>query len=117
VNQGGAILLEQRFQQELVRWEEQLKVRNNHGDRLDQARKVEHFAYFRSLSAAKKVAEDLSTIGYEVEVTKRGLFKVGLVATREDALDDNFVLAFKAVLYVVEGNGGEYDGFGAEVVE
>ena len=110
-------MLEQRFQEELVRWEEQLKVRNNHGDRLDQARKVEHFAYFRSLNAAKKVAEDLSTIGYEVEVTKRGLFKVSLLATREDALDEHFVQAFKAVLFVVEGNGGEYDGFGAEVIE
>jgi regulator of RNase E activity RraB len=110
-------MLEARFQEELVRWEEQLKVRREHGDRLDQPRPVEHFAYFRKLDDAKKVAEDLSSIGYEVSVAKAGLFKVSLLATREDALDDDFVQAFKAVLFVVEGNGGSYDGFGAEVVE
>jgi regulator of RNase E activity RraB len=110
-------MLEERFQEELIRWEEQLKVRNEHGDRLDQPRQVEHFAYFRKLDNAKKVADDLSTIGYEVAVAKAGLFKYSLLATREDALDEHFVQAFKAVLFVVEGNGGTYDGFGAEVVE
>jgi hypothetical protein len=50
-------------------------------------------------------------------VAKAGLFKFSLLATREDALDEHFVQAFKAVLFVVEGNGGTYDGFGAEVVE
>jgi regulator of RNase E activity RraB len=110
-------VLEQRFQEELVRWEEQLKVRKEHGDRFDQPRQVEHFAYFRKLDAANKVAEDLSSIGYEVSVAKSGLFKVSLLATREDALDEHFVHSFKAVLFVVEGNGGKYDGFGAEVVE
>jgi hypothetical protein len=110
-------VLEQRFQEELVRWEEQLKVRNEHGDRLDQPRQVEHFAYFRKLDNAKKVADDLSTMGYEVSVAKAGLFKFSLLATREEALDEHFVQAFKAVLFVVEGNGGTYDGFGAEVVE
>ncbi len=110
-------MLEQRFQEELVRWEEQLKVRNEHGDRLDQPRQVEHFAYFRKLDNAKKVADDLSTMGYEVSVAKAGLFKFSLLATREEALDEHFVQAFKAVLFVVEGNGGTYDGFGAEVVE
>lgn len=110
-------MLEQRFQEELVRWEEQLKVRNEHGDRLDQPRQVEHFAYFRKLDNAKKVADDLSTMGYEVSVAKAGLFKFSLLATREEALDEHFVQAYKAVLFVVEGNGGTYDGFGAEVVE
>jgi regulator of RNase E activity RraB len=110
-------MLEERFQEELVRWEEQLKVRREHGDRLDHPRQVEHFAYFRKLDNAKKVADDLSTIGYEVSVAKAGLFKFSLLATREDALDEHFVQAFKAVLFVVEGNGGTYDGFGAEVVE
>lgn len=109
-------MLEQRFQEELVRWEEQLEVRKEHGDRLDQPRQIEHFAYFRKLDNAKKVAEDLSSIGYEVSVAKAGLFKFSLLAMREDALDEHFVQAFKAVLFVVEGNGGAYDGFGAEVV-
>ena len=110
-------MLEQRFLEELGRWEEQKKVRLEAGDHLDKLRDIQHFALFRNRSEAKKAAEDLISIGYEVSLAKAGLFKVNLLATREDALDDDFVQAFKAVLFVVEGNGGSYDGFGAEVVE
>lgn len=110
-------MLEERFELELELWLEQKERRLSRGDDLSIPRQVDHLAIFRKLDNATKAAEDLTTIGYEVSVVKVGFSKFSLHATRLDALDDeNFIQSLKTVVYVVEGNGGTYDGNGAPII-
>ena len=110
-------MLEQRFQEELVRWEEQLKIRKEHGDQLDQVRIMEHFCYFKNGKSAQQAAEVLSEIDYKCEISKVGLFKVLLIARRDDDIDEEYFTTIKAVIAVVDSFGGVYDGNGGQIVE
>lgn len=107
---------EQRLQDELVKWEEQKHVRLAHGDKLDQPRELEHFAYFKSKTNAEKAAAALTNQGYSVSMRKKGLFGIAMMASRSDSFT-NIVDILSFIINLMEEHGGEYDGFGAEVVE
>lgn len=103
--------------EQLSEWTAQRDVRIEHDDDLTASRSVEHFASFRRRAAAETAAEALQAAGFEVVIGRRA-FKTMLEATRAETLGDGDVEAFLTVVVgVIESSGGDYDGWGALIVE
>jgi hypothetical protein len=107
---------EQRVQDELVKWEEQKRVRLTHGDKLDHPREIEHFATFKSKANAEKAAGALKAQGYAVSMRKKGLFGVDMMTSRNDSFIE-IEKILDSIIQIIDTHGGIYDGFGAEIVE
>lgn len=103
-----------RYQVQL--WEPQKQQRLELGDRLDQSRQMDQFAFFRRRKGAEAAARDLEAQGFATQVSRRGL-KHALTAQRDEVLTDDGLHAFLVtVITAVATNGGAYDGFGGTIV-
>jgi regulator of RNase E activity RraB len=89
-----------------------LRVR---GDRLEVPRAIEHSAHFADQKAATAAARELSSSGHVVSASPDDEGGATLTITRAAPLteiDD----ATEKVLTIVRRHGGDYDGWGAELV-
>jgi hypothetical protein len=96
---------------------EMLAQRVEAGDKLSAAREVEHFAYFRRYSDALKATSQLSDAGFEIDLDRRVMrtaIRASITSNVEASTSDALVTT---VFTVVDRNNGNYDGWGAEVVE
>lgn len=112
--QSGAIVT--NVDQQLANWREQKKQRERIGDSLDQPRDLDHVMVFRRRGSADAAAQTLRDAGFHV-VVMPGLLRTTVQATRANALgDDEVARVLHEVVAIAEAHGGQYDGFGGEVV-
>ncbi|MBA4248080.1 MAG: hypothetical protein C0444_07280 [Microbacterium sp.] len=97
---------------------EQFSQRIKMRDNVDAAREVEHFADFAAIKHARSAGTALEKLGYSVTVTRRRVFRAVLRAAKLATVDietaDRMV---HEVFAVVTAHQGEYDGWGAPVVQ
>ena len=97
---------------------EQFSQRIKMRDDVDSAREVEHFADFAAIKDARSASTALEKLGYTVTVARRRLFQGTLRAAKQATVDietaDRMV---HEVFAVVTAHQGEYDGWGAPVVQ
>ncbi len=97
---------------------EQFSQRIKMRDNVDAPREVEHFANFSAMKDARAASAALETLGYAVKVTRRMLFRGTLRAAKIATVDvetaDRMV---DEVFTVVAAHRGDYDGWGAPVVQ
>ena len=95
-------------------YSQRIKMRDN----VDAPREVEHFANFAAIKDAHAAAAALEKLGYSVAVKRRMLFRGTVRATQEATVDvetaDRMV---EEVFRVVTEHHGDYDGWGAPVVQ
>lgn len=97
---------------------EQFSQRIKMRDNVDAAREVEHFADFAAIKHARSASTALEKLGYSVTVTRRRVFRAVLRAAKLATVDietaDRMV---HEVFAVVTAHQGEYDGWGAPLVQ
>ncbi len=97
---------------------EQFSQRIKMRDDVDVAREVEHFANFSAIKDARAAGAALEKLGYSVNVARRRLFRGTLRATKIATVDvetaDRMV---EEVFTVVTAQHGDYDGWGAPLVQ
>lgn len=99
-------------------WPEQKAQRKEMGDKLEVAREVVFFSYFKKKNDVAKAEDELMKLGYMVSSSLKTLGKSSLMAKTDAPLTDASVKKFLTeVITVIEGAGGEFDGWVAEVVE
>lgn len=95
-------------------YSQRIKMRDN----VDAPREVEHFANFAAIKDARAAAAALEQLGYGVTVTRRMVFRATLRATQQATVDvetaDRMV---EEVFGVVAAHHGDYDGWGAPLVQ
>lgn len=95
-------------------YSQRIKMRDN----VDAPREVEHFANFSAIKDARAAAAALEQLGYSVTVTRRMVFRATLRATQQATVDvetaDRMV---EEVFGVVTAHHGDYDGWGAPLVQ
>lgn len=97
---------------------QQIDQRAGMGDRLEMPRLTDHSAEFTRKSSAEDAAAQLRSLGYDVTLSRRGLRKVLLEASKESAVDLDTAEAFtREVFGVISAHGGDYDGWGGPVEE
>jgi hypothetical protein len=95
-----------------------LDVLEKHGDRLDQAREIRHWAYFDKESDRESFIRDVRPLGYSVankseDQTEEPPWGVCLVRTdHPDALDEVVVELFR----FAAAHNGEYDGWESPII-
>jgi len=101
-----------------VFWPEQKQQRIEAGDKLDVAREVVFFSYFKKKSDVAAAEDALMKLGYLVSSELKTFGKSSLMAKADSALTDAAVRNFLTeVITVIETAGGEFDGFVAEIIE
>ncbi|MET0976897.1 MAG: ribonuclease E inhibitor RraB [Leifsonia sp.] len=86
------------------------------GDDLARLREVEHFAYLPTEEAAGRAVERLESAGFRCSTISYGDTHV-VSAVRADAVDEESARYFvREVTGIVSSLGGDYDGWGAPVV-
>lgn len=109
--------MDEHFEGQLEAGRQQLAYRRDPGDRLDVPRPIEHFAIFPRKARAVQAAAALEDVGYRTALTRWRVFRTGLEATRPSALDEETVESFMhEVRDIVVAHGGDYDGWGGELV-
>jgi regulator of RNase E activity RraB len=97
---------------------EQFSQRIKMRDDVDQPREVEHFANFAAIKEAQSAARQLEALGYTVTVARRMIFRATLRATKMSTVDIETADAMvEEVFGVVEAHHGDYDGWGAPVIQ
>ncbi len=95
-------------------YSQRIKMRDN----VDAPREVEHFANFSAIKDARAAAAALEQLGYGATVTRRMLFRATLRVTKQATVDvetaDRMV---EEVFGVVTAHHGDYDGWGAPLVQ
>ncbi len=88
------------------------------GDDVHATREVDHAATFETKAAADKAAAALSKKGFHVHAPKKTEDGLAIEFHRADALGDGRIdEVTDEILEIVLGEGGDYDGWGAPVVE
>ena len=88
------------------------------GDDVHATREVDHAASFESKAAADKAASALSKKGFHVHAPKKTEDGIAIEFHRADSLGDGRIdEVTDEILEIVLGEGGDYDGWGAPVVE
>ncbi len=103
-----------------VGWPEQKTIRIEMGDKLAEPREILYFAYFKGASkkSVPEVQAKLTNHGYRVSIEAKLLGATKVTASKEHSLTDEVVEAHVTeVVKIVEGAGGQYDGFVGEVVD
>jgi hypothetical protein len=109
--------MDDHFETQLEAAREQLAHRREEQDRLDVPRPIEHFAYFSRRARAVQAAAALEEAGYRTALARWRVFGATLEATRLSRLDEETVEAFMHEVHEIVGShGGDYDGWGGEVV-
>ncbi|MGA8114656.1 MAG: DUF695 domain-containing protein [Actinocatenispora sp.] len=85
------------------------------GDRAEVPRAIEHSAHFAEQAAASSAGRDLGRLGYRVSASPDQEGGATLTATKTAPLSD-IDDASVAVLEVVRNHGGDYDGWGCDLV-
>lgn len=97
---------------------EQFSQRIKMRDDVDAAREVEHFANFDAIKQARAAGTALETLGYNATVTRRKVFhatlRVSKMATVDIETADRMV---EEVFGVVTTHRGDYDGWGAPLIQ
>lgn len=97
---------------------EQYSQRIKMRDDVDAPREVEHFANFAAIKDAHAAGAALEKLGYGATVTRRMLLRGTLRVTKMATVDvetaDRMV---EEVFNVVSAHRGDYDGWGAPVVQ
>lgn len=97
---------------------EQFSQRIKMRDDVDVAREVEHFANFAAIKDARAAGAALEQLGYGVEVTRRMIFRATLRATKQATVDvETADLMVEEVFGVITAHHGDYDGWGAPLVQ
>lgn len=97
---------------------EQFSQRIKMRDNVDEPREVEHFANFAAIKEAQHAARQLGDLGYAVTVTRRMIFRATMRATKTSTVDIEAADAMvEEVFGIVEANHGDYDGWGAPVIQ
>lgn len=95
-------------------YSQRIKMRDN----VDAPREVEHFANFAAIKDAHAAGAALEKLGYTVAVKRRMIFRGTVRATQQATVDvetaDRMV---EEVFSVVSQHHGDYDGWGAPVVQ
>ncbi len=106
------------IQQHLTSNVEQFSQRIKMRDDVDRPREVEHFANFAAIKEAQHAARQLGDLGYAVTVTRRMIFRATMRATKTSTVDIEAADAMvEEVFGIVEANHGDYDGWGAPVIQ
>ena len=95
----------------------QVEQRLEIGDILEVAREIYHDGVFPNKEAASQAGEELTALGYSTEVVEEDdqfLLEVQKVSPVDSDSVNRFV---QEVFSIVERHGGDYDGWGADVVE
>lgn len=101
---------------QLARAAQQLEIRLRYGDQVWELREVDHFAVFSRRSVARRAGRILVASGYQIAISRLGLRWI-LVASHHAAVDEESTSAFlRQVISAVEGEGGRYDSWRAEIV-
>jgi hypothetical protein len=96
---------------------EQLRERRKLGDHLDVPREVAHDGVFPTKEAALEAGKELMAEGYRTVVSAVN-DQFLLEADKTTALNPDIVEQFtRTVFAAVDRNGGEYDGWGADLVD
>ena len=97
---------------------EQFSQRIKMHDDVDAPREVEHFANFSAIKDARAAGAALEKLSYAVKVTRhmliRGTVRAAKIATVDVETADRMV---DEVFTVVTAHRGDYDGWGAPVVQ
>jgi hypothetical protein len=97
--------------EQLAATAEQVEQRVAMGDAVETARTVDHLAFFpraRALAAQ----EDLQAAGFNIDMTRRRLFRTAVEFSRVDPVDSVSAAAFtRQIATLVAEHGGEYDGW------
>lgn len=97
---------------------EQFSQRIKMRDDVDAPREVEHFANFAAIKDARSASAALETLGYVVRVTRRMLFRATLRAAKIATVDvETADVMVDEVFTVVTAHRGDYDGWGAPLVQ
>lgn len=97
---------------------EQFSQRIKMRDNVDEPREVEHFANFAAIKDARAAGTALERIGYGARVDRRMLFRGTLRVTKVATVDiETADLMVEEVFAVVAAHRGDYDGWGAPVIQ
>ncbi len=92
---------------------EQLAQRVKMGDHLEIAREVEHFALFTGRKEANAARYQLSTVGFDTNIVRKGWSKFELQARQVTSVEAAEVDAFVCQVFsIIESHHGSYDGWG-----
>jgi hypothetical protein len=101
---------------QLKQWVLQKQHRLTLSDDLAQPRDLHHFAYFSGAADADAAIRILKSAGYAVIAGHTGK-RIAVEATRSNPLTDESVSkVLTEIISIVVASGGDYDGFGSEVV-
>jgi Regulator of ribonuclease activity B len=107
----------QDIDRQLALTAELVEVNLGYGDQIDQPRRIDHGAEFRSRSAARAAAADLEAAGYRIDGVRRRWFTVFLAFSAVTAADHGTAAAFtREVVDIVDRHGGSYDGWSGFLV-
>lgn len=96
---------------------EQLRQRRKQGDHLDVPREVAHDGVFPTKEAGLEAGKELMAEGYRTVVSAFN-DQFLLEADKATALNPDMVEQFtRTVFAAVDRNGGEYDGWGADLMD
>jgi hypothetical protein len=102
---------------QLQKTAELVEVNLGYGDEVHRPRRLDHFAGFRSRSAALAAAGELGALGYEIDGLRRRWFTVWLEFGRETPVDHETAAAFtREVVGVLDRHDGRYDGWAGFLV-
>lgn len=90
------------------------------GDRIDVPRPIDHTVYFRSVEARETFMRSVRALGFESDVATDGdgHLRFGLVVRRRDPVTLEHIHAVACELIEqAEEAGGQYDGWGAPLVD
>lgn len=97
---------------------EQFSQRIKMRDNVDEPRVVEHFANFAAIKDARTAGAALEQLGYRAQVDRRMLFRGTLRVTKVATVDvETADLMVEEVFAVVAAHHGDYDGWGAPVIQ
>lgn len=97
---------------------EQFSQRIKMRDNVDEPREVEHFANFGAIKDARAAGAALEKLGYAATVTRRMLFRGTLRVAKVATVDvETADLMVEEVFAVVAAHHGDYDGWGAPVIQ
>ncbi len=85
------------------------------GDRTDRPRPIEHSAHFAEQPSATRAGAELGRLGYRVSASPDAEQGCTLTAVRLQPLDDIDESSI-AVGRIVREHGGDYDGWGCELI-
>ena len=87
------------------------------GDLAEQARPLDHSAYFPK-KAVDAAIDELTKAGFEIQNVKKGLRRAHVEFSRIDAADlDSVNESTRQIMGITSNHGGTYDGWAGFIVD